>query len=158
MENQSLQNQHREIDDLIAMTPTDDTMHRHWGRYLCVIIAGFVENAVQAVYEDYAYAVGNNQIAQYVSNQIAYTLGNPNAENILRAAGAFSSVWADELRIFMAEDDRLGAVNTVMRQRNQIAHGGQSTISPAQLRNYLPKCVEVIDFIENQCLSDLQNN
>lgn len=58
----------------------------------------------------------------------------------------------------MAEDDRLGAVNTVMRQRNQIAHGGQSTISPAQLRNYLPKCVEVIDFIENQCLSDLQNN
>ena len=34
MENQSLQNQHREIDDLIVMTPTDDTMHRHWGRYL----------------------------------------------------------------------------------------------------------------------------
>ena len=157
MENPSLQNQHREIDDLIAITPRDDALHRHWGRYLCVIIAGFVENAVQAIYEEYAESVGNSHIAQYVSNQISYTVGNPNAENILRTAGAFSSIWADELRSFMAQEDRRGVINTIMRHRNQIAHG-ESTISPAQLRGYLPKCVAVIDFIENQCIIDIQRN
>ena len=107
---------------------------------------------MQTIYRNYSDAEAGGNLAQYVSNQIPYTVGTPNAEGIIRVAGAFSDDWANEVRRFLFQDDRNVVINAVMRQRNHIAHGRQSTISPAQLRAYLAKCVEVIDFIENQCL------
>jgi hypothetical protein len=93
-----------------------------------------------------------------VSNQIAFTVGNANADSMVRTAKAFSETWASELRSFLAEDDRQSAINTIVGQRNLIAHGEQSSISPAQLRSHLGKAVEVIDFIEHQCLEQPRTN
>ena len=152
MQNQSLQNQLAEVNTLINIVPTDGPVQLHWGRYLCVMVASFIENAVQVIYEDYAYSTAGGNVANYISNQIAFTVGNANADNITRTARAFSEVWATDLRAFMAVNDRRSAINTIVSQRNLIAHGEPSTISPAQLTAGLEKAVEVIDFIENQCL------
>lgn len=38
-----------------------------------------------------------------------------------------------------------------MKNRHAIAHGKNTSISVAQVEKYFEKCVEVIDFIENQC-------
>ena len=77
---------------------------------------------------------------------------------MVRTAKAFSETWARDLRSFLVEDDRQSAINTIVRQRNLIAHGEQSAISPAQLWSYLEKAVAVIDFIENQCLNQSWSN
>ena len=117
------------------------------------MIASFLENAVQAIYEDYAYSASGGNVAQYVSNQIAFTVGSANSDSIVRTAKAFSETWANELRSFLADEDRQSAINTIVSQRNLIAHGEQSSVSPAQLRAHLDKAVAVLDFIENQCLA-----
>ena len=152
MQNQRVQDQLQEIHDLLDQVGGSAGLQFHWGRYLCVMVASLLENAVQAIYEDYAYSAAGGNVANYVSNQIAFTVGNANSDNITRTAKAFSEVWATELRAFMAANDRQSAINTIVSQRNLIAHGEQSSISPAQLRAHLEKAVEVIDFIENQCL------
>jgi hypothetical protein len=38
-----------------------------------------------------------------------------------------------------------------MKNRHKIAHGEKSDISYHQLRGYLDKAVEVVEFIEKQC-------
>ena len=152
MQNQRVQDRLQEIHDLIPQVGGASGLQAHWGRYLCILVASFLENSVQAIYEDYAYSTDGGNVANYVSNQIAFTVGNANAESIARTSGAFSEAWATELRAFMADDDRQSAINTIVSQRNHIAHGRQSTISVEQVSGYLLKCVEVIDFIENQCL------
>ena len=152
MQNQRVQVRLQEIHDLLHQAGGSAGLQAHWGRYLCILVASFLENSVQAIYEDYAYSTAGGNVANYVSNQIGFTVGNANADSISRTSGAFSEAWATELRAFMADDDRQSAINTIVSQRNHIAHGRQSTISVGQVSEYLFKCVEVIDFIENQCL------
>lgn len=151
MQNQVIQDQLQEINHLFNAVITNDDQTVHWGRYLCITVASFLEVALQTIYRSYANAESGGNLAQYVGSQIPFTIGTPTADNIIRAAGAFNDDWANEVRCFLSRDDRRAAINTVMAQRNHIAHGLQSTISPAQLRAYLAKCIEVIDFIENQC-------
>ena len=153
MQNAKAQNQLQEILELFRELGGANRMQVHWGRYLCIMIASFLENAVQAIYEDYAYSASGGNVAQYVSNQIAFTVGSANSDSIVRTAKAFSETWANELRSFLADEDRQSAINTIVSQRNLIAHGEQSSVSPAQLRAHLDKAVAVLDFIENQCLT-----
>ena len=152
MQNQKARNLLQEINDLFTEIPNAGNLQSHWGRYLCVMAASFLENAIQAIYEDYAYSAAGGNVAQYVSHQIAFTIGSANADSIVRTTRAFSEIWARELRLFLADDDRQSAINAIVSQRNLIAHGEQSSISPLQVQEYLTKAVSVIDFIENQCL------
>lgn len=158
MQNQEVRDQLQEINHLFNEVIASDDLMVHWGRYLCIKVAVFLELALQAIYQSYADTEAGGNLARYVGNQIAFTIGTPNYDNIIRVAGAFNDTWADEVSQFLAQDDRRAAINTVMAQRNRIAHGRQSTISPAQLQAYLVKIVEVVDFIENQCLGLAQPN
>ena len=151
MQNQSLQNQLAEIQDLIGMTLTDDTMQVHWGRYMCVMAAGFMESALQTIYTDYVASSANGNVANFTSERIR-RIRNPNAETFINTARSFNSAWGDNLREFMNGNQRRDALQAIMNNRHNVAHGRPSTISVEQISAYLPKCVEIIDFIENQCL------
>ena len=159
MRNLHVQNQIQEISALIEEIDAVDMLQVHWGRYLCVTVAAFLENALRETYTEYAYqAVTDSKIGDYVSNQIGYTIGNPNTENLRRATKSFSEEWEQELTSFISVNGRGEAVNAIMRHRNDIAHGRQSTISPQQVRQHLQRCVEIVDFIENQCLNALKTS
>ena len=158
MQNQKIQNQLQELLNLFGELSGTDNVQVHWGRYLCIMLASFIENAVQVIYEEYAYSTAGGNLAQYVSNQIAFTVGNANADSIVRTTKAFNEIWASELRSFLDNDNRQSSINTIVSQRNLIAHGGQSSISPAQLRAHLDNAIAVLDFIENQCLGLPQAN
>ena len=156
MQNRQVQDKLQEINLLFNTDIVGDDLAAHWGRYLCVTVAGFLETASQEIYHSYADEIAGGNLAQYVGSQIGYTIGTPNSERIIRAAQAFSDAWGDELRSFLAEDGRRAAINTIIAQRNAFVHGDHSTISPAQVRAHLDKCVEVVEFIESQCLAQLQ--
>lgn len=156
MQNRQVQERLQEINFLFNMDIPSDDLKAHWGRYLCITVAGFLETALQEIYESYADETAGGNLAKYVGSQIRYTIGTPNAEGIIRTAQAFSDAWADELRSFLAQDGRQIAINTIMSQRNAIAHGRPSTISPAQVREHLDQCVAVLAFIESQCLAQPQ--
>ena len=153
MQNRQVLERLQEINLLFNMNIVSDDLAAHWGRYLCITVAGFLETALQEIYESYADETAGGNLARYVGYQISYTIGTPNTEGIIRTAQAFSVAWGDELRSFLRDDDRQAAINTIMSQRNAIAHGRPSTISPVQLREYLNKCVAVLEFVENQCLA-----
>ena len=46
---------------------------------------------------------------------------------------------------------RKDALDSIMNNRNQISHGGTVGISVHGVRDYLDRCVEVLEFIEDQC-------
>ena len=79
---------------------------------------------------------------------------NPNATRYVETARAFDQRWASELEVFLDNDGavRKSAIDSIMANRHQIAHGRNTSISVARVREYLDKAVEVIEFIEMQCL------
>ena len=123
----------------------------HWGRYLCVLTAGFLENALTEVYSEYASKAASPQVANFATGRLT-RITNPKSGMFIETARGFSKQWAADLDAFLDEDDqrRRNAIDSIMSNRNLIAHGQSVGISVGRVGQYLPGCVEVIEFIETQ--------
>ena len=123
----------------------------HWGRYLCVLTAGFLENALQEVYGDFARTTASPQVARFATASLQ-RMTNPKASRFVDTAKSFDRAWADDLKEFLDAEGsrRRNAIDSIMNNRNRIAHGEGVQVSVVRVREYLPGCVEVVEFIEAQ--------
>ena len=125
----------------------------HWGRYLCVLTAGFLENALVEVYREFVRAAASPQVARFASARLE-RISNPKAGLFVDTARSFDPAWADALDAFLDQDGgrRRNAIDSIMSNRNRIAHGEGTQVSVGRVRGWLPGCVQVVEFIENQLL------
>ncbi len=142
----------RQLIDRTSDASEGITLQGHWGRYLCVVAAGFLEHSLQTVYSEYAQRSASPNVARFVSKQLG-RISNPKAERFLQTAGAFNREWRNELSDFLSDDPHLAkdAIDSIMNNRNNIAHGQLANITPARVRDYLDRSVKVLEFIETQC-------
>ena len=145
----------RDLIDRTGDATQDINLQGHWGRYLCVMVAGFLEYGLQTIYTDFVEGSSSPQSARFASRSIR-RISNPNAERFLQTAGAFAPRWREELReFFLSDSDRaMSAVNSIMNARNQIVHGGSAQVTVSSAREYLNQSVKVLEFIENQCMGN----
>ncbi len=125
-------------------------LQAHWGRYLCVLAAGFLENAIGEIYARFAKQASSPPVANYVS-AVVLKIQNPKAERFVSTAKAFKQDWGNRLEEFLADNGRKDAIDSIMSTRHLIAHGRDTAITVSRVRDYLDKSVEVIEFLENQC-------
>lgn len=154
MNNRELSRQHQRLGWLIkqAIDATRDQLElqAHWGRYLCVLAAGFLENAIAEVYHEFVHRTGSKPLASFISTAL-FRIQNPNAQRFVSTARSFRAEWGSELENFLAEAGRKEAIDGIMNFRHQIAHGRDARVTIATVADYLRKSVEVIEFIEKQC-------
>ena len=67
----------------------DINLQGHWGQYLCVKAAGFLEYSLQTIYAEFSERSSSPHVAQFVSDRLM-RISNPNAERFLQTAGAFN--------------------------------------------------------------------
>jgi len=146
--------QKQRLDWLIAETSRFQgdqlELQAHWARYLCVLAAGFLENALSEIYSKYAKASANPQVSNYVEAVLG-KIQNPKSGKFLDTARAFDISWEESLSAFIGIEGRKDAIDAIMSNRHLIAHGKDSGISLARVQEYLKKSIEVIEFIESQC-------
>ncbi len=155
MQNQELLRQLQSIRSLIAktnvVTGNNIELQKHWGRYLCVLAAGFLENAISEVYIEFVKKASSPQVSNFARRTLE-NIQNPKSYKFIETARAFSPKWGDELeKFFNQNESRKDAIDSIINNRNLIAHGKHSAISVARVKEYLDKSVEVIEFIEKQC-------
>src|SRR5262245_29231914 len=125
-------------------------LQAHWGRYLCVLVAGFLENAIGEIYSEYARRAASEPVAKYVAS-IVLRIQNPRTQRFVETAQAFKPEWGEELEKFLGESGCKDAIDAIMANRHQIAHGQDAGITVARVKEYLEKCVQALEFIEEQC-------
>lgn len=154
MRSPRLVGQHQRIQEIIkkALALPDLELQGHLGRYTCVLVAGFAENAISEVYGDYCVRLSAPAVAGFAQKHLERYL-NPKAARFVEVAGGFSKAWTDPLKDFLAADGRGDALDAIMSNRHLIAHGAMPGITPIRVRAYLAKIVEVVEFIEGQCAS-----
>ncbi len=156
MQNREIAKQVQRLNYLIKKTDEacaeNLELQAEWAKYLCILSAGFLENALKAIYIEFAQGKVSKPIANYVSSTIS-PLRNPKTQRFLDIANAFNPTWRDELENYVNDNGRIEAIDSIMSQRHLVAHGQNqnSNISLPQIKEYLTKAVEVIDFIEQQC-------
>jgi hypothetical protein len=138
------------VFELVAGLEPGDPRQVHLTQYLCIRVAGFVEQSMRHLYYEHARRRSEPTVAQFVSRRLDRP-GNLNAEALCQLAGQFSDTWARELREFLGEERKL-AVDSVLNNRNRIAHGESTSLGLVQLRDWYGKIVEVVERIDQLTL------
>lgn len=154
MVNPRLSSQLQRLRDLFARADTacggDVEMLSHWAKYLCVLCAGFLENAISDVYGEFVRNAASKPVADYAVTTLS-RIQNPKASRFIETARYFKSSWADELEVYVDTEGRREAIDSIMANRHEIAHGKFPGITLVRTKEYLDRAVEVIEFIEKQC-------
>ena len=124
----------------------DQELIAHWSRYLCVLVSGFLETSVQTIISAYVLSRTRPEVAKFVNAKMC-TFTNAKMEKILQLAGEFDH----ELRKRLDEETKgelKAAVDSVVTNRHQIAHGRDVQISFVQMKKYYHSVLKVVEILE----------
>ncbi len=154
MKNREISSQYQKLKSLIAKTSAacsnDIELQSYWAKYLCIVTAGLIENALKEIYSEYVTRVASPTVANYAITHLS-RIQNPKTSAFLQLAKSFKTQWQVDLQTFVDDDGRREAIDSIMTNRHLIAHGKDSNITVAQLKNWLEKAVEIFEFMETQC-------
>ncbi len=140
----------QKLDNLfgqLSVFEVESELQSHWAKYLCVLVSGFIEISIRAVLGEYTRQRSNQNITRYVASRLT-RVTNPNMEDILTLVGRFDSDWRRKLEE-VTTDEIKTAVDSVVANRNRIAHGKDAGISYVTLKNYYKNVKKMVDNIEN---------
>lgn len=133
----------------ISVFSGNPELQSQWARYLCVLVSGFLEISICAIYGEFA----RRTASPYVANFVKYELGsfqNPKMGKILDLTRAFNPQWANQLEA-ATEGELKDAVDSVVANKNQIAHGRDVGITYARIKGYYEDVIQVVNLIEGMC-------
>ena len=151
MTNQEISRRLQVLNDLVSKTSNacrnDPEILAHWAKYLCILHSGLLETAIQQLFSDFTKRAASTPVVNHVQLTLS-SIQNPKAAKFIEVARSFKKSWGDRLEDFMGQDGRKDAIDSIMHNRHQIAHGRYSGLSMAQLKEYVAKEVAVLEFIE----------
>ncbi|MCP4581671.1 MAG: hypothetical protein GY839_08610 [candidate division Zixibacteria bacterium] len=126
----------------------DSELVAEWSKYLCVLTSGYLENCIRAIYSEYI----KKRSHPNVSNFAQYNLNafqNPKMEKICQLAGFFNSSWAEDLRKG-TEGELKDGVDSIVANRNIIAHGRDVGLTYSNLLRYYENAQSVLKILNDQ--------
>lgn len=155
MKSRELEKQYKQIIRLIDSTRESCgdnlELQGHWGKYVCILAAGFLENAISQVYIPLVTSSSSPSVSNF-TQRILEKIQNPKSHRFIETARSFKKEWGDDLENFLnTEDDLKDAIDSIMRNRHLIAHGKNTSVSVVKVKEQLEKCVFIIEYIEKQC-------
>ena len=137
------------LDDVFsraARFANEPEIEADYARYLCVLVTGFLEQAVVQAILNYVDAQGNQRLSSYVANTLRPGR-NMRAEIILKIVGDFDQEWKSLLDLKLTLRHR-EAIGSVYASRNKIAHGEDVDLPYRQVSSDYALVREAIGFIE----------
>lgn len=131
----------------------DLELQAHWARYLCVLASGYVETSVRAILIDYARDKASPPLRNYIESRLA-RFQNAKMRRILEEVRNFSPDWADQLEA-ACRGARKDAVDSLIANRHQIAHGADVGITFSRVRGYYGFAHEVVALLHDVCHESL---
>jgi hypothetical protein len=141
------------IDDLFVEVRAfsgDPLTKAYLTYYLCVRVSGFIEDCVRTVFSDYVDANSKNSVKTFAIAKLK-KFPNPTWSAILALTKDFDENWAKQLKTNV-DNSCSDAVDSIVTNRNIIAHGGSSSITLNELEGYYRKAIQVIDELEKICV------
>ncbi len=134
--------------ELFNSVPDLDTQS-DFARYLCVLVAGFLEKAVAELVLEHSRNTGAPTLQSFVeANTKRFT--NANSQKIADLLGSFSPDWRLKIEAVLTDESK-DAVDSVIGLRHLIAHGGSAGITYRRMSEYYMRIQLVIDEIANLC-------
>jgi hypothetical protein len=119
-----------------------------FARYLCVLVSGYLEKAISELLLEHARKNGSPTLQRFVDKKTR-RFANANWEKLLILLGTFDPEWRRNLDSLASEHK--DAVDSVVRLRNIIAHGGMVGVTYQRIAEYYVKVQHVVERIAVLC-------
>lgn len=142
-----------QIDAVFALAKkqhADEETLSHWARYLCVLTSGYVEVALRSALREYVSALSHPNVVNYAESKLK-GITNLNEESIYQLLGSFNPAWAELFRK-RRSDAQKAALDSVVTNRNHIAHGRSVGLTLTPMAEYYREIVKIIEIIERECV------
>jgi hypothetical protein len=139
-----------------ALAAADDGLQiqADYARHCCVLVSGFLEKAIAELILHYAQGKTPRPLQAFLESSLRRVM-NIDTERLLNIMGSLDAGWRNELDMLLSDEQRV-AVNSVVGLRNDIAHGGGTSLSLGQVRQYWRLVQEVVQEVERILLTTPQ--
>ena len=129
---------------------TRRTWRLNYARYLCILVTGFIEQAVERSISAYVDAQGDQRLSRYIATTFRQGR-NMRAREILDIVGRFDENWRSQLNEKLTLRHR-EAIGSVYASRNKIAHGEDVDLPYRQVRDDYKLVREAMGFLQETLL------
>ena len=128
----------------------DPELLSDFARYLCVLVSGFLEQAVIELLLEYVKRRSDDAIQRHVAQRLR-RFTSAKANNITVLMGSFNLDWQNDLEKYLV-DEHKDAVDSVVNLRQVVSHGRFAGVTMASVQRYYDRVKEVVDHIAGLCL------
>lgn len=128
----------------------DPELLSDFARYLCILISGFLEQAVVELVMEHVRDHSGLSIQRYVEHKLR-RFTTANTTRIIDLFGSFDPEWRRDLEAFIV-DARKDAVNSIVDLRHALAHGRNAGLTYARVRDYYKHVRDVVDHLADLCV------
>lgn len=124
----------------------------HWAKYVCVLVSGYLEQALKEILLEHAASNSQSRIIRYVTETWPNSK-NMKCDNIDEILRQFDLGWSDKFQEWISSQERKKEVNEIIAWRNNIAHGKEASTNNVTINSVSTKfkvACELIDFIESE--------
>jgi hypothetical protein len=119
-------------------------------RYLCVLVAGFLEQAVIEIALEHVRNHSHVSVQRHVEGRLR-RFTSANSRNLIDLLGSFDPDWKADLEGFII-DQYKDAINGVVDLRHTIAHGRFTGVTIASAQSYYERVKKVIEHCVQLCI------
>lgn len=135
----------------------DDTeLQSDFAKYLCVLVSGYMEQAIVHIVLEHAREKGAPTLEHFVQRRTK-RFANAKVSRILQLMGDFDPDWHKGLKDVI-KDEQKAAIDSIVDQRNKIAHGGSVELTYRRIWRYYEQAQCVIDQVAAMCLSSAETS
>jgi hypothetical protein len=121
-----------------------------FARYLCVLVAGFLEQSVIEIALQHARTHSQPSVQRHVEGGLR-RFTSAKAERIIQLLGSFDSDWREDLEGHLV-DEYKAAVDSIIALRHTIAHGRSAGVTMVSVKDYYERVKVVVDHAADLCI------
>jgi hypothetical protein len=140
----------KQLDNLFAQVSTIDEGEEtkaHLSRYLCVRTSGYIENVTRVLISNFCDGTSPQPISNYIVKRTKY-ITNLDFKRIKILLSEFNTDWGIEFEGSIT-DQQKSSINSVVSNRNSIAHGNNDSITFRDMSQYYNDTKEVCELLKN---------
>jgi RiboL-PSP-HEPN len=131
------------------MIGPDAELLSDFARYLCVLVAGFLEQAVIELLLEHVRNHARPSVLRHLESRLRM-FTSANAQRIQDTLGTFDPQWRQDLEEYLV-DERKAAVDSIVTLRHTISHGRHVGLTLTGVRAYYRHVKDVVDHIADLC-------
>jgi hypothetical protein len=120
-----------------------------FARYLCVLVAGFLEQAVIELLLEHVRNHSRPSVLRHLDGNLR-RFTSANAQRIQDTVGSFDADWREDLGNYIV-DERKAAVDSIVNLRHNVSHGRYVGVTLAGVKAYYSHVKDVVDHIADLC-------